>query len=203
MTESLIICSLNWLETHPNRVEQALDAQFDCLIVDEAHHLVWSESAPSAAYLLVEQLARIIPSVLLLTATPEQLGQESHFARLRLLDPERFFDYQTFVKEQKRYQPVVNAIESLLANKALSAVEKKIIFLICCLNKMLSHFFKAIASNNDEEQHRARQELIQALIDRHGTGRMLFRNTRQGVKGFPTVFTTKLHSRKRMIKLIG
>lgn len=138
-TESLIICSLNWLETHPNRVEQALDAQFDCLIVDEAHHLVWSESAPSAAYLLVEQLARIIPSVLLLTATPEQLGQESHFARLRLLDPERFFDYQTFVKEQERYQPMVNAIESLLANKALSSVEK-IVFLICCLNKMLSHF---------------------------------------------------------------
>ena len=50
---------------------------------------------------------------------------------------------------------------------------------------MSSHFFKAIASNNDEEQQRARQELIQALIDRHGTGRMLFRNTRQGVKGFP------------------
>jgi len=183
-TESLIICSLNWLETHPNRVEQALDAQFDCLIVDEAHHLVWSETSPSAAYLLVEQLARIIPSVLLLTATPEQLGQESHFARLRLLDPERFFDYQTFVKEQERYQPVVNAVESLLANKALSAVEKNHISDLL-LEQDVEPLFKAIASNNDEEQQRARQELIQALIDRHGTGRMLFRNTRQGVKGFP------------------
>ena len=104
---------------------------------------MWSETSPSTAYLLVEQLARIIPSVLLLTATPEQLGQESHFARLRLLDSERFFDYQTFVKEQERYQPVVNAVESLLANKALSAVEK-IIFLICCLNKMSSHFLKQL-----------------------------------------------------------
>ncbi|AXP58975.1 TPA: RNA polymerase-associated protein RapA [Haemophilus influenzae] len=183
-TESLIICSLNWLETHPNRVEQALDAQFDCLIVDEAHHLVWSETSPSAAYLFVEQLARIIPSVLLLTATPEQLGQESHFARLRLLDPERFFDYQTFVKEQEHYQPVVNAVESLLANKALSAVEKNHISDLL-LEQDVEPLFKAIASNNDEEQQRARQELIQALIDRHGTGRMLFRNTRQGVKGFP------------------
>jgi len=183
-TESLIICSLNWLETHPNRVEQALDAQFDCLIVDEAHHLVWSESSPSAAYLLVEQLAHIIPSVLLLTATPEQLGQESHFARLRLLDPERFFDYQTFVKEQERYQPVVNAVESLLANKTLSAVEKNHISDLL-LEQDVEPLFKAIASNNDEEQHRARQELIQALIDRHGTGRILFRNTRQGVKDFP------------------
>ena len=53
------------------------------------------------------------------------------------------------------------------------------------LEQDVEPLFKAIASNNDEEQHRARQELIQALIDRHGTGRMLFRNTRQGVKGFP------------------
>ncbi len=183
-TESLIICSLNWLEAHPNRVEQALDAQFDCLIVDEAHHLVWSEDAPSTAYLLVEQLARAIPSVLLLTATPEQLGQESHFARLRLLDPERFFDYQTFVQEQENYQPVADSVQSLLADQTLSAAEKNHI------SELLSEqdvepLFKELESKNDEEQARARQELIQALIDRHGTGRMLFRNTRQGVKGFP------------------
>lgn len=57
------------------------------LIVDEAHHLGWSEHNPSLEYQLVEQLARQIPAVLLLTATPEQLGQESHFARLSLLDP--------------------------------------------------------------------------------------------------------------------
>ena len=90
-------------------------------------HIIWCghETSPSAAYLFVErELARIIPSVLLLTATSEQLGQESHFARLRLLDPERFFDYQTFCEEQEHYQPVVNAVESLLANKALNAVEK-------------------------------------------------------------------------------
>ena len=183
-TESLIICSLNWLEAHPNRVEQALDAQFDCLIVDESHHLVWSEDAPSTAYLLVEQLARAIPSVLLLTATPEQLGQESHFARLRLLDPERFFDYQTFVQEQENYQPVADSVQSLLADQTLSAAEKNHI------SELLSEqdvepLFKELESKNDEEQARARQELIQALIDRHGTGRMLFRNTRQGVKGFP------------------
>lgn len=78
------------MKAHPHRVQQAIEAEFDCLIVDEAHHLAWSENAPSAAYLLVEQLANAIPSVLLLTATPEQLGLESHFARLRLLDPERF-----------------------------------------------------------------------------------------------------------------
>ncbi len=36
---------------------------------------------------------RSAAGVLLLTATPEQLGLESHFARLRLLDPNRFHDF--------------------------------------------------------------------------------------------------------------
>ena len=183
-TESLIICALDWLKAHPNRVQQAIEAKFDCLIVDEAHHLAWSENAPSAAYLLVEQLANAIPSVLLLTATPEQLGLESHFARLRLLDPERFYDYQSFLKEQENYQPVADAVQSLLSEKPLSAVEKNHISDL--LNEQdVEPLFKALACHNDEEKQAARQELIQNLIDRHGTSRILFRNTRQGVKGFP------------------
>ena len=183
-TESLIICALDWLKAHPHRVQQAIEAEFDCLIVDEAHHLAWSENAPSAAYLLVEQLANDIPSVLLLTATPEQLGLESHFARLHLLDPERFYDYQAFLKEQENYQPVADAVQSLLSEKALSADEKNHISDL--LNEQdVEPLFKALACNNDEEKQAARQELIQNLIDRHGTSRILFRNTRQGVKGFP------------------
>ena len=183
-TESLIICALDLLKAHPHRVQQAIEAEFDCLIVDEAHHLAWSENAPSAAYLLVEQLANAIPSVLLLTATPEQLGLESHFARLRLLDPERFYDYQAFLKEQENYQPVADAVQSLLSEKPLSAVEKNHISDL--LNEQdVEPLFKALACHNDEEKQAARQELIQNLIDRHGTSRILFRNTRQGVKGFP------------------
>ena len=183
-TESLIICALDWLKAHPHRVQQAIEAEFDCLIVDEAHHLTWSENAPSAAYLLVEQLANTIPSVLLLTATPEQLGLESHFARLRLLDPERFYDYQAFLKEQENYQPVADAVQSLLSEKPLSADEKNHISDL--LNERdVEPLFKALACHNDDEKQTARQELIQNLIDRHGTSRILFRNTRQGVKGFP------------------
>ena len=183
-TESLIICALDWLKAHPHRLQQAIEAEFDCLIVDEAHHLAWSENAPSVAYLLVEQLANAIPSVLLLTATPEQLGLESHFARLRLLDPERFYDYQAFLKEQENYQPVADAVQSLLSEKRLSAVEKNHISNL--LNEQdVEPLFKALACHNDDEKQTARQELIQNLIDRHGTSRILFRNTRQGVKGFP------------------
>ncbi|UAY77170.1 RNA polymerase-associated protein RapA [Pasteurella canis] len=184
-TESQIICALDWLRTTPKRVEQLLEAGFDMLIVDEAHHLAWSEDNPSLEYQLVEQLARQIPAVLLLTATPEQLGQESHFARLSLLDPDRFYDYNAFVQEQRQYQPVADAVQSLLADKPLSAVEKNHIAELLA-EQDIEPMLKVIDSQaNPEHKTLARQELIHNLIDRHGTSRVLFRNTRQGVKGFP------------------
>ena len=183
-SENLIICSLNWLVDNPQRGEQALAAQFDMLIVDEAHHLAWSPTEASVEYALVARLSAQIPSVLLLTATPEQLGQESHFARLKLLDADRFYDYDAFVAEQKNYQPVANAVQTLLSHKALSAVEKNAISDLL-EEQDVEPLLKVLDSQNEEEKAAVRQELISSLIDRHGTSRVLFRNTRQGVKGFP------------------
>ncbi|MDH3000868.1 RNA polymerase-binding ATPase [Chelonobacter oris] len=185
-SESLLICSLNWLVQQPQRAEQLCQAQWDMLIVDEAHHLQWSQTQPSAEYRLVATLAQQTPAVLLLTATPEQLGQESHFARLKLLDPERFYDYAAFVEEQQQYQPVADAVNTLLNETALSALEQNSIAEL--LSEQDSEpLFKIINSpkSSNEQQQAARQELIANLIDRHGTSRVLFRNTRQGVKGFP------------------
>lgn len=85
-TEQLVICSLDFARRNKQRLEHLCDAEWDLLVVDEAHHLVWSTDAPSREYMAIEQLAERVPGVLLLTATPEQLGMESHFARLRLLD---------------------------------------------------------------------------------------------------------------------
>lgn len=185
-SESMVICSIDWLAKQPNRAQQVLESQWDMLIVDEAHHLEWHAENPSAAYQFVAALAKKIPSVLLLTATPEQLGQESHFARLALLDPGRFYDYHAFLAEQKQYQPVADAVATLLNDKPLSQAEQN------SLSELLSEediepMLKII---NDpqcsaEQRSEVRQELISELIDRHGTSRVLFRNTRQGVKGFP------------------
>ncbi|MGR6980743.1 RNA polymerase-associated protein RapA [Testudinibacter sp. P27/CKL/0425] len=186
-SESLVIGSINWLVQQPQRAEQLCQSQWDMLIVDEAHHLQWSENQPSCEYQLVETLAQQIPSVLLLTATPEQLGQQSHFARLKLLDPERFYDYQAFVAEQQQYQPVADAVNSLLSDVALSAEEQNSIADLLS-EQDVEPLFKIINAKRSsaEQQQAARQELIRNLIDRHGTSRVLFRNTRQSVKGFPS-----------------
>ena len=59
-------------------------------------------------------------SVLLLTATPEQLGRAGHFGRLRLLDPQRFHDYQAFIAEEEAYAPVAELAARLLDGETLN-----------------------------------------------------------------------------------
>jgi len=77
-----------------------LDGEWDMLIVDEAHHLGWSEEKVSDEYQLIDELSQETKAILLLTATPEQLGVASHFARLRLLDPSRFIHWNSSLKKK-------------------------------------------------------------------------------------------------------
>ena len=182
-TEQLIICSLDFVRRNKQRLELLADAEWDLLVVDEAHHLAWSEGEPSREYLVIEKLAEKTAGVLLLTATPEQLGMESHFARLRLLDPDRFHDFAAFVEEQQHFRPIADAVTALLADQAISQEEMNRI------NDLVGEQdiepLLQVANSDREGKLEARQELIAMLMDRHGTSRVLFRNTRNGVKGFP------------------
>ena len=184
-TQQYVLCSLDFLRKSRKRFEQAVEGEWDLLVVDEAHHLEWSQTKPSREYQVVEGLAECTPGVLLLTATPEQLGRESHFARLRLLDPDRFYDYDTFVQEEDQYAPVADAISMLFSGQDLpDQAKNKITELLS--EQDVEPLFRIIESDSDEEEKAiARQELIDNLMDRHGTGRVLFRNTRAAIKGFP------------------
>ncbi|NKB78042.1 MAG: hypothetical protein GKR96_13655 [Gammaproteobacteria bacterium] len=83
-SEQLVLCSLEFLSSRADIFKSCRDATWDLMVVDEAHHLQWSEDEPGFEYQLIEQLAQQTSGVLLLTATPEQLGKSSHFARLRV-----------------------------------------------------------------------------------------------------------------------
>lgn len=170
-TEQLVICSLDFLRKKRRRFEQVLEAEWDLLVVDEAHHLEWSEEAPSRAYEMVEALAEQVPGVLLLTATPDQLGHQSHFARLRLLDPERFYDYDAFLAEEQAYGQVASAAQELLDGETLSNEAKQIL--------------ASQLEGLDLSDSAARQQAVAKLLDQHGTGRVLFRNSRANIQGFP------------------
>ncbi|MCK4586731.1 MAG: RNA polymerase-associated protein RapA, partial [Gammaproteobacteria bacterium] len=185
-SEQLILCSLEFLTQNPNRHQQALSGEWDLLVVDEAHHLQWTPEHASQEYTVVETLASKTSGVLLLTATPEQLGKESHFARLRLLDPDRFHDFNTFLEEEKSYEPFAHAIEELLGSDTLSESSLNIISDTLGEGDNKSLLDIELDSNKTmQEKKDSRNELIEHLLDRHGTGRVLFRNTRASIKGFP------------------
>lgn len=180
LAEQLILCDIGLFDDAPERQQLALEAGWDLCVVDEAHHLQWNPDRPSEEYLLVEALARVTPGLLLLTATPEQLGKESHFARLRLLDPDRFYSFEAFTEEERHYEPLARVIDQLLDDHALDGKTLE------QLRQLLQHDraeeLLEQAAGGDPS---ARRELVSLLLDRHGTGRILFRNTRENIKGFP------------------
>lgn len=134
------------------------ECDFDILVVDEAHQ--YKKGSESGEYELLAKLCERIPSVLLLTATPEQLGLEGHFDRLCLLDPDRYFDFNTFKEEVATYENIAALTRSFVEKKTtpaqLSAIEELV---------------GSVEGKSDDE-------VMRMMVDRHGTGRSFFRNTR-------------------------
>jgi len=179
LDDQLVLTSIDFLAGNPQRATQAAAAGWDVLVVDEAHHLEWLETAPSREYRIVEELSRQSEGLLLLTATPEQLGVESHFARLRLLDPDRYRDLASFQAESKDYQAIANVAETLLAGKPLVAKDTALLRRLLAHDASLENRLQAITTAE------ARESLLGDLLDLHGPGRVLFRNTRTAMSGFP------------------
>ena len=160
-SEQLIICPFSLMADNDDARRSALSARWDMVIVDEAHHLSRQNPREEALSEFVETLAGQCSGLLLLTATPEQAGVESHFDRLRLLDPDRFSDLATFLREQEQFSEWNRVIESLQSGQENVALPT------------------GIDQNTDSESQ------VRQLLDRYGTGRVLFRNTRASVPGFP------------------
>jgi SNF2 family DNA or RNA helicase len=71
------------------RMQAVLEADFDMVIIDEAHKMGGATSTVSR-YILAQELCNTVANVLLLTATPHR-GKSDHFRRiLQLLDPDAF-----------------------------------------------------------------------------------------------------------------
>lgn len=174
----LVLAPISLFVDDELRMQQVMAADWDLLIVDEAHHLAWSIDDPSAEYELVEALAEKTDGLLLLTATPQQLGPEGHFARLRLLDPNRYTDLGAFLEEADHYEEVAGAVDRVMKGKALTAKDKK---LFASKSERVKKHSEELAAGNED----ARRQLVSDLLDEFGTGRVMFRNTRAVLTGFP------------------
>ncbi|MFT5543051.1 MAG: ATP-dependent helicase HepA [Glaciecola sp.] len=173
--EQLVLCSIDFIKQE-KVLEKATSVDWDIMIVDEAHHLHWSNEHVSEEYSAIEQLCKISKGVLLLTATPDQLGHESHFARLRLLDSARFHDYQQFLEEESHYGELAEAVAPLIDNSHMTQAQ---------IDKLNAVVPDEEISDEILASGEKRHALLTQLIDQHGTGRLLFRNSRASIDGFP------------------
>ncbi|MFH1155676.1 MAG: SNF2-related protein [Pseudomonadota bacterium] len=150
LEDQLFVCSQDLLEGNRGMQRLIRDAGWDMLVVDEAHHLVPGSCAHGA----VAGMAAGAHGLLLLTATPEQLGVETYFSLLRLLDPDRYPDLGTYLAQAEAYTAAAREVRALIKDASWDAV-------------------KSI------------RRQVEAIVDRHGPGRVIFRNTRRVIKGFP------------------
>jgi len=175
--ESFILAGIDLLASRPLRAGQAARAGWDVVVVDEAHHLHWSPREPSPAYRAVAGVAANSAGLLLLSATPEQLGEESHFARLRLLDPERYHDFSSWKHEADGYRETARIARRLEQRGSLD-------------DDGLHRLGGILGIDPEQARRRCADEagrrlLLEDLIDRHGPGRVMFHNNRSALPHLP------------------
>lgn len=175
LEEQLVLCSIETLIKHERWAEAITSVDWDLLIVDEAHHYEWSPEKVSEEYTIIEKLSKQCAGLILLTATPEQMGIEGHFARLRLLDVNRYPNLEDFIEEHSHYNEVAKIADLVFRKKALTKKAKTV----------LRDLLIEVDSDAFDQLLEDRDKLLEALVDRHGTGRVIFRNTRKALKGFP------------------
>lgn len=197
-SEQLVLCSRELFHDSDRWLDAALASPWDLLIMDEAHHLL--SHAPGASgdaaaltdsrdYQIARRLGAQAPGLLLLTATPDQAGLQSHFGLLHLLDPQRFHSFPAFAAEQQHYIAVAGLLDPLAAIVTLDAAARAELLhqlQAFASDPHLQALIQQLAAADAEASLQAHAaQVLEALLDRHGTGRVVFRNTRRNVSGFP------------------
>ncbi|HQB65188.1 MAG TPA: SNF2-related protein, partial [Fibrobacteraceae bacterium] len=174
-----VICTVELLMDHPALIEDLLKVKWDLTIVDEAHHLVCEDGFTSKEYMLVNAIVSRSKGVLLLTGTPLQLHPESHFNRLRMLDPARFSDFNEFIKDQERYRKLANDLAKLPTDSDSHLSWDDLYELVPKKSSIREWLEK------ENSKAMSAGEWMRRIVDALGTGSVVFRNTRKGVGGFP------------------
>ncbi|HCY88317.1 MAG TPA: RNA polymerase-binding ATPase [Desulfobacteraceae bacterium] len=155
------ICSQSFIRHSHRRREQILSAGWDMVVMDEAHHI----TEDPEFYAFMRRLGTQTTGLMLLTATPEQMGIDTHFAQLQLLDPDRYYDRDVYLEEAKTYEATADKVTRRLAQG----------------------------------------QPVDALLDTFGPGRVVFRNRRKSIKGFPgrKVYPAALTGTQEQVRAIN
>jgi len=181
----LLICPKDRLTELP-----LLEEDWDMLIIDEAHHY----QPNTEDFSQLQAFCKAIPHVLMLSATPDQDGSQAHFMRLKCLDSENFDDPNTQQEQMQHAKLAAKLVQNLQHQKLNSTLLKKAKALLKPWKP--EQGWEAFSKSCDVESN-----LTQRLMDRHALGRLMIRNTRKGIGGFPKriphlLFLTESDSKK-------
>lgn len=88
--------------------------KFDLVIIDEAHHI---KNPDTYAYQAAQMFCENATSIVMLTATPIQLGDKDLFVLLNLLRPDVVYDYDSFIHMSEPNPYINNASKLIRGNK--------------------------------------------------------------------------------------
>lgn len=175
-----LICSVH-LARGKRRAEQIIDAGWDMVVVDEAHHLA-PRPKKNKLFELVDELSTRVFGLLLLTATPIQLRAIELFHLVELVEPGTFTDSLEF--EQRRVMiPRLNGLWKALADwPGLTSQERE--ELLASHLSLLQELAPAVNGRGLDalESSAVRRSLQERLEERHPYLNVLVRN-RKSVLG--------------------
>lgn len=149
-----------------------LKKKWGMLIIDEAHQFHYGQDEDEAIQCL-KSLNSNSFGTLFLSATPEVLGIKNLYEQLHFLDPLKFTCFEDFQSTLTTSLAVSQLIESADFTKE---------------HKDLTQFF----SSSELAKYQDSASVKQALIDRFGTGRNYFRNSRKNLEKYSKLFNKRV-----------
>ena len=181
-----VITSTSYACWTERRAKEIALADWDCVIVDEAHHArrTMGNLAGTRFYRLVQQLANPehanSRAMLFLTATPMQLHPFELYSLLELLDPTLFASYEDFDDHRRNLAGLNQTVEAIGRWPSLEAPAQ--IRVADEVGQWLSTDRQACAARLKDPDERA--ALTEELLARHRLSEVLVRNRKAVVGGF-------------------
>lgn len=156
----------------------------DLLIIDEAHYLRNEDTKTNKLGHLLREHAT---SLVLLSATPIQLGETDLFNLLQLLDESIFSDPYVFKMSMDITRPIVQLRDAVLKGnvsqkKFQEAVKEVMNNSFLSESKQLAAFLKDPPSNNDLKRLSIRSEIANRLDKVHPLSKLVTRTLKRDVQ---------------------
>ena len=159
------------------------DALLDLVIIDEAHYLRNETTQTNTLGSLLRPVAR---NMVMLSATPIQLGSKDLFNLLNLLDSEAFPYLTSFDNTLRANAPIVTLRDKILANtltrdQFLAQLNEARTFSLFEQNEQIAYFFEHPPTDRDLATPQGRSEIANQLDKINPLAKVITRTLKRDV----------------------